>query len=155
MKKITLTKGQFAIVDDADFEWLNQWKWHYSNGYAARTVKENGVKRTIFMHRLIAETPDGMFTDHINMDTLCNRRSNLRICSHAQNDAYRPKQINNTSGYKGVWWDKKKRKYTAQAGPRKNRKHLGYFSDPRDAARAYDEANRKVFGTFAYLNKVD
>lgn len=80
--EIALTHGLTAIVDSDDYEMLNQFKWYVNkDGYAAR-AKGNG---TTYMHRLVAKTPEGMHTDHINHNKLDNRKENLRICSHAEN----------------------------------------------------------------------
>ena len=76
MKKIKLTQGKYAIVDDEDFAYLNQWRWYYHNNYAVHTNKN---KSRIYMHRFILNTPKKMFSDHINGNGLDNRRSNLRI----------------------------------------------------------------------------
>src|ERR1035437_132783 len=72
-------KGKFAIVDNEDYEFLNQFNWYMTdNGYAVYRHLANGTKRTVRMHRLINKTPKGLVTDHINQDKLDNRKSNLR-----------------------------------------------------------------------------
>lgn len=92
MKQIRLTKGLYALVDDADYAFLSQWTWcasHESRGtkwYAIR--KENGKK--IRMHRVIAERkygpiPEGMVVDHTNHNSLDNRSRNLEICTQSEN----------------------------------------------------------------------
>src|SRR5687768_11145590 len=97
-KQISLTQGKFATVDDADFDHLNQWKWHFSHyGYARRTTSSRfGRQKFIFMHREIMQAPDGMDVDHINCNKLDNRRQNLRLCTRADNLRNRNKQSNNT-----------------------------------------------------------
>jgi flagellar basal body rod protein FlgC len=104
------------------------------------------------MHRLIMNTPDGMDTDHINSNGLDNRRQNLRICTHAENLANRKKQISNTSGYKGVSWDKSCKKWAANISICGKYKKLGRFTDLVEAARAYDAAAKEVYGEFAKPN---
>src|SRR4051812_32510094 len=106
MAKIRLAGGHITEVDDADFEWLNQWKWHLStSGYATRTqyIKGSGRKNQkniiIRMHRLIMNCPEGLFVDHINGNKLNNRRANLRLATQTDNHQNRGKQNNNTSGY--------------------------------------------------------
>jgi hypothetical protein len=87
-KTIPLTKGLSSIVDEGDFDFLNQWKWQaQSDGYAMRTEWDKNTKsnKCVLMHRLIMGTPQGMDTDHINRDRLDNRKSNLRICTRAEN----------------------------------------------------------------------
>lgn len=105
MKKIKLTQGKYAIVDDEDFEWLNQWKWCYCK-YVIRDIILNKKNKRIYMHRLIMNTPEKMQTDHINGNKLDNRRNNLRICTQSQNNMNRKISKLNTSGYRGIYWDK-------------------------------------------------
>src|SRR5690606_41895037 len=80
MKTIPLSKGYEAIVDDEDYEWLNQWKWYAlvtgNKVYAVRSYKEDGKKITILMHRLITDAPDWMMVDHINRIDRDNRHTN-------------------------------------------------------------------------------
>lgn len=86
MNKIKLTHGKYAIVDTADFEWLNQWKWHLSSfGYALRRIAVDGKRENIWMHRLINKTPEGFQTDHKNRNRLDNRRENLHTVTRQQN----------------------------------------------------------------------
>jgi hypothetical protein len=152
-KIIPLTQGKEAIVDDDDYEWLNQWKWCFvKTGYAIRGKRrpERGI---ILMHREIMHTPNGMYTDHINGDKLCNLRCNLRICTASQNIANTNKLQNNTSGYKGVYFEKERNKWVAGIHDKKNRHiKLGRFKNKIDAAKAYDKAAREMFGEFAKTN---
>src|SRR5437879_4118875 len=109
MKKIPLTQGQFAIVDDADFLELSQFSWYAQKQrhgfYAVRCIRdEKGNQRTILMHREIMRTQDGFDTDHINNDKLDNRRENLRICTASQNMQNKDIRSDSTSGFKGVSW---------------------------------------------------
>lgn len=151
MKSIPLTQGKIALVDDGDFEWLNQWKWCCSgDGYAKRL---DVGRKTILMHRIIAETPAGMDTDHINGDTLDNRRENLRVCSHHQNTQNRGINRNNVSGKKGVYWRKDMEKWRVVIKVNYQPIHVGYFDDLEEASRAYDEAAKKYRGEFARLNE--
>ena len=87
MKRIPLTQGKFALVDEEDYEWLNQWKWHYNNGYATRNQWDPITKKQIkiLMHRLIMKSSEDMQVDHANHNTLDNRKSNLRIVSYSNN----------------------------------------------------------------------
>lgn len=156
MKKIQLTKNQFAIVDDSDFKYLNQFRWYIStSGYATRDVwcKLTRTKSNVRMHREILglKKGDAERVDHIDLDKLDNRKSNLRICSHQQNCQNRPKQSNNTSGFKGVYFHKQTKKWNAKIGKSPS-KSLGLFSLKEDAARAYDLEAKKRFGEFAYFN---
>lgn len=153
MKKIKLTRGKYAIVDDEDFEWLNQWKW-YCSGYEYVVRSETGVKsnlrQNIFLHRILMNTPKGMETDHINGNKLDNRKSNLRICTRSQNEINKSLGINNTSGFKGVSWHKNRKKWQGKI----QKKHLGYFDKKKNAIKTYNKTAKKLFGEFAYLNKI-
>jgi hypothetical protein len=152
MKTIKLTQGKSTLVDDEDFEWLNQWKWHYKNGYASRTFQINGKSYHSRMHREIINPPENMFIDHIDHNTLNNCRSNLRICTSSENA--RNRKCTNKSGYKGVVWDKNRKKWDAVIWNKNRRKKtfLGQFSDPIEAAKAYDNAAKKYYGEFAKTN---
>jgi hypothetical protein len=153
MKRIPLTQNKWAIVDDEDYENLSGFKWRYSHGYAIRhPSRAMGKRKNIFMHREIMQTPQNMATDHINLDTLDNRRSNLRVCTHGQNQANRGKLSNNTSGYKGVSWHKSSRKWAANIRYMDKQIYLGKYTNKEDAAQAYDRAALKYYGEFAILN---
>jgi hypothetical protein len=153
MKEIKLSQGKVALVDDGDFEWLNQWRWAaHKNGYVFYVVRVvyTPTPKTIQIHRLITNAPKGMVVDHINGDGLDNRRENLRLCTVAENNKNRRRNSNNTSGYKGVRRDTYK--YKAAIKSENKLIHLGMFSSPEDAARAYDKAAKEIFGKFAKLN---
>lgn len=155
---IPLTQDQFAIVDAADFEWLNQWKWcaqwipATESFYAVRSEKENSKRIRIYMHRLILGCGVEELGDHENGNTLDCRRSNLRLCTKLQNNCNRGIQSNNTSGFKGVSLVKDTGKWKAQISINGKRISLGCFALPEEAARAYDSAAIKEFGDFAKLN---
>lgn len=146
-KEIKLTKNKVALIDDEDFEFLNQFKWYFNTGYAMRRNK----KQTILMHRVINNTPDGMETDHINRKKLDNRRINLRSCTNQQNQMNSSKMINTTSKYKGVCWHINNKKWQVNI----QNKYLGYFKSELEAAKAYDKAAKELFGEFARLNAGD
>jgi hypothetical protein len=159
MKYIPLTRGSVALVDDEDYDFLMQWKWVESRGYAIRRPymgkKPNGQSRwgkTIMMHRVINSTPEGLDTDHINRDTLDNRRQNLRSATVSQNMGNQRPQIGKTSSYKGVYLDRGMWRAAIQCN--KKGKKLGYFLTEEAAAIAYNEAAKKLFGEFARLNTV-
>jgi hypothetical protein len=112
MKQIPLTRGKIAFVDDADFEWLNQWKWYASKDrkgkfYARRKVHVMGKKITVQMHREILDPGPGVMTDHRDGSGLNNQRHNLRTCNHQQNNMNR-NTTRGASRYKGVYWHKYK-----------------------------------------------
>lgn len=88
MKKIELSQGKFALVDDEDFEWLSQYKWYFHKGYARRSYRfaKTGKQRGVFMHRDILKLSKKYHTDHIDGNGLNNQRSNLRACTLAQTE---------------------------------------------------------------------
>ena len=154
---ISLTQGRFTIVDDGDFEWLNQHKWHWKSkptgtGYAMRDVRENGRWKHIYMHRIILSPQGGREPDHINGDGLDNRRCNLRSCTRSQNNMNSRKRRGCSSRYKGVCWNSRDRKWEARIRVNGRLKQLGYFDDEQEAAAAYDVAAHKLFGQFARVN---
>lgn len=154
-KSIPLTRRKFAIVDEADYDWLKQWKWYCSKtGYAVRGVWENGKRFTKRMHRIIVNTPNAMETDHINGNRLDNRRCNLRICTTAQNQMNRGVQKNNQSGYKGVSYIGNN-KWKAIIKLEGRDYFIGRFSSKIEAAKAYNEAALKYYGEYAGLNPIE
>lgn len=161
MKLIPLTKGLVAKVDDGDFEWLSQWRWRAEQKkgrkdfYAVRYkyAPVNREKR-VSMARLIMGEPVGL-VDHWNGDTLDNQRGNLRVATVAENQRnQRRLRENNTSGFKGVSWDKRRRKFVAQIYLNQERRYLGGFLTAKEAALAYDVAAVELFGEFAAPNTV-
>ena len=147
-KIIALTHGKVAQVSNADFKTLNQRKWQFDGRYAICKI---GTK-TVYMHREIMHTPKAMDTDHINGDKLDNRRTNLRICNRSQNMANCQTRNTNTSGYKGVCWDKANSKWQVHITIDGRAVKLGRFANLLDAARAYDKAAKEMFGDFAKTN---
>lgn len=155
-KQIQLTQGKVSLVDDDMFEYLNQWKWcaakNQGRWYAIRSEGTKPFQRTIRMHRVVINPGPDTDVDHKDGNGLNNQRYNLRECIHIKNSANRSKNINNISGYKGVYWNEKAKKWHAQIMVSYKRIHLGLFQNPGDAARAYDEAAKKYFGEFARFN---
>jgi hypothetical protein len=152
--KIPLTQGKFTLVDDEDYDYLNQWKWYYHEGYAVRMAPRPERQR-IHMHRVILERmgfKDFGDSDHINRSRADNRRHNLRPATRRQNQCNQSKRYDNTSGYTGVYWERQRRKWRVQLGLNGRTKHIGRFDDKKEAARAYDMAAIIHHGEFAQLN---
>lgn len=154
---IPLSKGQFAIVDEADFEWLNQWSWYLgTKGYAGRDQGRNKSekRRYIRMHTLITCPPPGMVTDHLNGNKLDNRRSNLRICTQAKNTRNSKPHSDSKSGFRGVSWHGLTDKWQARVSINGKEKYLGLYDTREEAALAYNQAAKIHYGEFARLNVI-
>jgi len=159
MKRIKLTQGKWALVDDSDFERLNQWKWFADKQgntfYAVRnSATINGKQTRIRMHRVIMNTHEGMETDHADRNGLNNQKHNLRICTKSQNRMNRKKYVKNSSKYKGVTWAKYAKKWRARIQINIKAIFLGHFLLEEEAALAYNKKAKELFGEFAYLNKI-
>lgn len=158
MKKILLTQGQIALIDDQDLELINQYKWcaHFKpkkNG-GIYTAVHSSKSKTILMHRLIMNAKEKTIVDHIDRNPLNNQRSNLRFANNISNAGNQGLRSNNTSGYKGVTWSKNKQVWRAQIGINRTIKNLGTYKTVELAAAAYDKAAQEYFGEFAGLNTV-
>lgn len=159
MKEIALTRGKVAIVDDDDFKRLGQYKWcafpAYGNWYAGRSIRSNIKNRKqefVLMHRIIMNAEKGMQVDHKNGNGLDNRRCNIRFCSKTENQRNKRILKSNTSGYKGVYLDKRTGKWYAQINVCYKKRRLGLFDTKECAALAYNNAAKELFGEFARLN---
>lgn len=158
MKQIPLTQGKYALVDDEDYEYLNQWKWQaYTSKtrqtyYATRTDRTN-IKRTVFMHKEILNSDKEV--DHIDGNGLNNQKSNLREAEHFQNVFNQRRRITNTSGFKGVikrtkWYGNKP--WRARISVKGKRIDLGCYTTAEEAALVYDQKAKELYGEFANLN---
>jgi hypothetical protein len=151
MKKIRLPHGKYTIVDDDDFDNLNQYKWHvHTKGYAVRHGKsDDGLGRTIRMHREILCAPEGLQVDHINRDKLDNRKNNLRLCNNSQNHMNKNVRVDNSSGHPGVSWSKISNKWHVYLNIDGVRKNLGFYSDIKRAIAARVKAEKKFYKEFS------
>ena len=111
--------------------------------------------KLVLMHRIITSCPEGMEVDHKNENKLDNRRENLRVCTHRQNQSRQGLQRNNKSGFVGVSWDKSREKWASCLYVKGRAIHLGRFDDCIEAAKVYDREARNYLGEFAYSNFPD
>lgn len=151
MKYIELTKGNRAIVDDRDYEWLSKNKWLACRRYAARAEywKDDTGKRCrkwVFMHRAIANAPDGMEVDHINRNTFDNRRNNLRVATHQQNSFNHPGYGNR--GVTKITNRPLKKPYCVRLMISGKSLYLGYYRTMKEARQVWKEAAAKHYGQF-------
>lgn len=155
---IPLTKGYEAIIDAADVHLVEEENWSALVSVRAdgevRTVyaqhRIGGRKRqtTIYLHRRIFGDLGAKHVDHIDGDGLNNRRSNLRLATHEQNMANRGSTVRNKSGFKGVFWNKRSKKWAAVIGANRNKHRLGMFGCATAASIAYARASRELHGEF-------
>jgi len=157
VKEIELTRGYVALVDDQDYERVIRFNWYAhvdkQHVYAARSLPwAGGKRRPEYLHRFILGAPSDIHVDHRNRNTLDCRRDNLREATQAQNMQNRGKFRTNRTGYKGVDFFTQCGKWRAQIKVHGKTMHLGLFSTPEDAARAYDATARREYGEFAWTN---
>jgi hypothetical protein len=157
-RRIPLGEGVWTIVEPPDYYLLKNFNWYLSgNGkefYAFRNIKISpGHVKMVSMHRMILDPPPHLLVDHKNNNTLDNRRSNLRLATHAENACNRPKIKSKTSSqYIGVYLEKRTGRYTSKIRIHGKRLWLGRFNSELEAAHAYDAAAKKYHGEFARLN---
>ena len=153
MEEIKLSQGKVALVDDEDYEYLNQWKWCAAKCgntfYAVRAVSADGGQTIMRMHWEVMKAKG---IDHIDRDGLNNQRSNLRLCTNSENHMNTRKCPNKSSIYKGVSFLKNAGKWRASIMINGKTIDLGLFVYEVDAARAYNLKAIKLFGDFANLN---
>ena len=148
-----LSKGHYALVDDEDYERLISVSWRLSeSGYAICTRPGTTPKSRItpLMHRVIMNPPSHLEVDHINHNTLDNRKENLRVCTNAQNQANKKHTKTNPLGLRGIYSYGKNGKYRVVIRNHGKREHLGCFSDLDAAIRAYRSRSVELWGDFVY-----
>ncbi len=145
----TTSNKEHFCVDICDLNVVQNHIFHINRyGYPVTRINNKNIQLT----HLLLDVPEGMLVDHINGNPLDNRRSNLRLATHGDNQANMGMSRHNTSGYKGVSFRKERGKYRAYISLDDKYVHLGHFDTDVDAARAYDEAARFYFGEFACVN---
>lgn len=162
MKQIGLSQGQVALVDDEDYCRISCRNWYairneYGYYAAGTTPMVKWIRKRLLMHRIIMCAKKGQIIDHRDGDGLNNQKYNLRFCTISQNGqnqriSTHPSKL---SKYKGVTWHKGGRKWQAAIrGENKKNYYLGSYANEDDAARAYDEKAKELFGEFARINNV-
>lgn len=150
MKSIELRgkkgKGNFALVDDEDFERINAYKWCINRGYAGTSLKG----KYLMMHReIFNDIPTGYVIDHINRNKLDNRKCNLRFCNKSQNAVNTRVSSNNISGHKGVSWHKVWKKWMVRVIKNYKTVYLKYFDKKEDAIAARKKVIQEIYGDFS------
>lgn len=154
-RRIPLTQGKVTLVDAADFEMLSHWSWSVSTaGYARRGQRRSGPSDHVYMHRQLMLPEQDQEVDHINGQPLDNRRANLRLCSHQENQRS-SRRFQGTSSHKGVHWQTRAGMWLADLTTDGHKYHLGRYLSENAAARAYDAKARELYGEFAVLNFPD
>lgn len=155
MKKIKLTQGKYALVDDKDFVALSAHKWcvnnHGGKWRAQRKDYSKEIGRMVFMHRVIMKPNKKSVVDHINGNSLDNRRCNLRVCSQSRNLQNQRLSRRNKSGVSGVHYKKQNRKWVAEIAVNRKRKYLGIFEKFKDAVLARKK-HEQLVGWFTSNN---
>jgi hypothetical protein len=157
VKHVPLTRGYVALVDDADYERVMQFKWSALVQRDGRLVyaKRDGPRperKSIRLHRFILDAPDKVQVDHRDGDGLNCQRNNLRLATRRENSRNVRKHSDNPARFKGVYWDKHRNKWYARIYVDGVQKSLGYFQTEELAAEAYDAAAARFFGSFAKTN---
>ena len=156
MKKIPLTQGKFALVDDSDFEDLSRWKWYYvKKGYAVRAGRKGERTNIVSMHRQIMGDNDPRVVDHVNGNGIDNRQANLRWGTVRENGQNKTLARRSKSGYKGVYYCEQLGNWGARIVNQGKLILLGHYPDKHEAAEAYNRAALKYFGEFAKLNVIE
>lgn len=161
MKKIPLTQGKFALVDDEDFDKLVKFKWQLNRNigvdleYAARNVVLESGRTKVFMHRIIMGASRKELIDHRDLNGLNNQKYNLRVCTHSQNLQNRRYGKKTKGGYKGVYYiGTKGTPWRAQIKVGGRSIVLGTYRTSREAAMEYNRFATQHFGQFARPNPI-
>ncbi len=146
-------KYRYALVDPEDYRQLSKYPWQFYEGKKNNRAAVRYYGNTIiYMHRQIMNAPKGSIVDHKNRNSLDNTRGNLRFATPSQNACNTRRREKGSSQYRGVRFEKDKRRWQAVIRYNGIRRHLGYFDSEEEAARAYDAAARIHHKEFAVLN---
>jgi len=148
MKTLQLTNGYKAIIDDDDFERVSAFKW-YGAKSRMNVYVCHGRSPALRLHRFILNAGQGDFVDHINGDTLDNRKANLRICTNAENIRNSRKYSTNASGFKGVSYIAWRNKWASKITFNYKKHFLGYYDTKEEAFEAYKAKAKEFFGEYA------
>lgn len=151
MKILTAKNDEECVVDDDVYEWAKKIKWHVNNYGYFITGGGNNKK---LLHRLIVGETDEYDVDHKNGCKLDNLRANLRLASRAENTYNQGRRLDNTSGYRGVWYRKDRKVWAAEIKKDGKKYSLGCYKTAQEAAIAYNYKAQELFGDFANLNEV-
>ena len=164
MKEITITQGKTALVDDEDYDYLNQMNWYCMKNkmggyYASTPICSTGKPpKTLLMHRLILNARKGIQVDHINHSGLDNRKENLRLCTNSQNGMNRlPSKHKKYKGVRKIERFYKEKVYTyyeARITKDEKEKYLGIFKTEEEAVEKYNKTAIEYFGNFAMINQI-
>lgn len=154
--RVALGYNKYALIDAEDAVLVIQYRWSALRvkdiTYAATTVRDGKKTRTLYLHALLMNPPDGMEPDHIDGDGLNNSRSNLRLSTHSQNCCNRRRRRGVKTPFKGVGRQAGQKNWTARICVNYRKIYLGQFPTAEEAARAYDRAALEHHGEFARLN---
>lgn len=167
MRELELNHGVVTLIDDDDYENIKAYRWYIKpfHGVArayvfrktARSEHPFRKQSSIQLHRQIMGLTigDSRIVDHINGNSLDNRKCNLRIGTRQQNNWSARLRCDSSTGYKGVHFKKQKQKYQAYIRHNGRVKHLGFYTLKEEAAEAYNNKAKELFGAFAYLNTIE
>jgi len=152
MKEIILTQGKVSLVDDEDFDKVNQFKWYAIQMGNTHYASRNLDGKIQMLHRFLY--PRIRLVDHKDGNGLNNQKDNLRPANRSQNGANSVKHFDGSSKFKGVCWDKRCRLWQVEIMVSSNKLFLGRYESEEDAAHVYDYAAKIYFGEFARPNFV-
>jgi hypothetical protein len=147
---VLFVKGYKILIDDEHLQRFSLIRW--SVGVTSNKIYFSFTKTPTrvaeYMHRIVANPPNGMLVDHINGNTLDNRKMNLRVCTHQQNIMNSAKRKDNSSGYKGVHRDCRSKRWIARVTFNQKKIHIGLYDTPMEAHEAYCQKASELFGEF-------